>query len=235
MPVSIIEREVWSAKPAVGGYVTHQPTRITVHHFGGLLTSAWKGADTVRATQKGHMDPPVKDASGKRIGGGRGWKDIGYHFIIGPDGTVWRGRPERVVGSHVADKNTGNLGISVYGNFMKENVPQPAIDALAELLADLSTRHSIPIDKIYGHKDQQSTDCPGNALYALLPEIRKAAAAIQATGRGQQQPTPFQQRFEPEETPKGPEITKVAAAGLVGQGLTIALLTVIVVMLATRD
>jgi hypothetical protein len=234
MAVSVIERHVWSARPAKGGYVTHTPTRITVHHFGGLLSSQWRGADTVRRAQKGHMDPPIKNASGKRVGGGRGWKDIGYHFVIGPDGTIWRGRPERVVGAHVARKNTGNIGVSVYGNFMKENVPEKALDSLVDLLAELSERHNIPLERIYGHKDQQATSCPGTALYKMLPQIREAVAAVQSFGRGQTKTSPYQARFTPP-AKTSPNVTAVAKAGLVGQGMTVALLTVIVIMLATRN
>src|SRR6185312_15400647 len=39
--------------------------------------------------------------------------------------------------------------------------------------------------RIAGHRDADSTDCPGNALYALLPQIRRAVAALMPAPRDQ--------------------------------------------------
>lgn len=53
-----------------------------------------------------HMDPPPK---------GRGWRDIGYHWLIDRDGTVLNGRKPEVIGAHVEGHNAGTLGISLFG------------------------------------------------------------------------------------------------------------------------
>ena len=45
----------------------------------------------------------------------RGWKDIGYHWLIDRDGTVAAGRAETVIGAHVAKHNAGTIGISLFG------------------------------------------------------------------------------------------------------------------------
>jgi hypothetical protein len=45
----------------------------------------------------------------------RGWKDIGYHFLIDRDGTVAKGRPVEQVGAHTMDHNVGSIGISLFG------------------------------------------------------------------------------------------------------------------------
>src|SRR5688572_7400522 len=52
----------------------------------------------------------------------RRWADIGYHYLIGKEGTVYEGRPIDVRGVHVGGHNMGTLGICLLGNFM-ETVP----------------------------------------------------------------------------------------------------------------
>jgi N-acetylmuramoyl-L-alanine amidase len=41
----------------------------------------------------------------------RGWKDIGYHHVIAPDGTAAIGRPETVIGAGVEGHNRGVIHI----------------------------------------------------------------------------------------------------------------------------
>jgi peptidoglycan hydrolase-like protein with peptidoglycan-binding domain len=44
----------------------------------------------------------------------RGWSDIGYHYLVYPDGRVMLGRPVGQVGSHVAGHNTGTIGVLLW-------------------------------------------------------------------------------------------------------------------------
>ena len=51
----------------------------------------------------------------------RGWRDVGYHFIIGngthsPDGCLERGRPEGFRGAHAKGANEFSLGICLVGD-----------------------------------------------------------------------------------------------------------------------
>jgi N-acetylmuramoyl-L-alanine amidase len=41
----------------------------------------------------------------------RGFKDIGYHYVIRRDGKIERGRPEQQVGAHVQGFNAHSIGI----------------------------------------------------------------------------------------------------------------------------
>lgn len=45
----------------------------------------------------------------------RGFSDIGYHFIIGLNGEVRRGRPTAIAGAHCTGHNTRSIGISYVG------------------------------------------------------------------------------------------------------------------------
>jgi len=46
---------------------------------------------------------------------GRGWSDVGYHYLIDLDGTVVEGRPIEKAGAHVKGHNANSVGISLFG------------------------------------------------------------------------------------------------------------------------
>jgi N-acetyl-anhydromuramyl-L-alanine amidase AmpD len=103
--------------------------------------------------------PPAADIGAKEIRQwhrGRGFTDIGYHYVIRRDGTLETGRPENVVGAHVQGYNSTSIGICLVGGVDQKNVPQdnftPAqFAALAELLRGLAAKH--PRASVRGHRD----------------------------------------------------------------------------------
>ena len=99
----------------------------------------------------------------------RKWANgFGYHFLIGngngyPDGKVYASKrwKEQMIGAHVANMNTGSIGICLVGNF-EETVPtEKAIAALKGLLIALKDKTGLGEDVIMGHKDLGRSDCPG--------------------------------------------------------------------------
>lgn len=97
----------------------------------------------------------------------RGWRDVGYHYVIRRDGTVEQGRAEHVQGAHVGGHNRGNLGVCMAGGVKDdgetpENNFTPAQwDALRSLLTDLHERYPEAI--IMGHNGfpgHESRGCP---------------------------------------------------------------------------
>ncbi len=100
-----------------------------------------------------------------------GWKDVGYHFIIGNgsltgDGEIEDGRPEWAVGAHARGFNDASIGVCLVGNF--EDAPPGARqkDSLRSLLAGLMTRHSISGDAVFLHREVKGcrTACPGGCF-----------------------------------------------------------------------
>lgn len=45
----------------------------------------------------------------------RGWKGVGYHYVIEADGTIREGRPINEIGAHVAGSNAKTIGICMVG------------------------------------------------------------------------------------------------------------------------
>lgn len=96
----------------------------------------------------------------------RGWKDIGYHFLIDRDGTLALGRPIDQVGAHTQNHNTGTIGISMFGGFgsaatdsFSDNFTPEQDKALRALIKDLSALYKIK--KVSGHNEYAAKACPG--------------------------------------------------------------------------
>lgn len=118
----------------------------------------------------------------------KGWGDIGYNFIIDPKGNIYEGRygGDNVVAAHAGGANTGSIGIAVLGNYETSPVPDTVKNSLTALIKQEAAKYNIDttgksmfrgeyIDNVIGHRDVMATTCPGKYLYAMLPEIRKAA------------------------------------------------------------
>ena len=76
----------------------------------------------------------------------RGWKTVGYHYLVLLDGTIQRGRPEEMVGAHCKNRNQHSIGVCYVGGLSAEGRPKdtrtPAQKAaLRSLLTDLKHRY----------------------------------------------------------------------------------------------
>jgi hypothetical protein len=134
-----------------------------------------------------------------------GWNDIGYNFLVDKYGQIFEGRgggiDQAVIGAQAEGWNRLSTGVANLGTFSDIAQTPQALDAIERLLAWKMTLHAIPCEgtvvvtsgggstnrypygtqvtmqRISGHRDGCSTECPGNALYAQLPEIRSGATA----------------------------------------------------------
>lgn len=96
----------------------------------------------------------------------RGWRDIGYHFLIDRDGTVVVGRPLDQTGSHTKGRNTGTIGIALFGGHgssaddkFSENFTPEQDRALRGLIDRLRAQHG-PLN-LSGHNQWAAKACPG--------------------------------------------------------------------------
>lgn len=130
---------------------------------------------------------------------GRGWDELGYHFVIGngtdtPDGYVEVGSRwlKQKRGSHTKSAdgffNEHGIGICVVGDFENSGQgPSPAqMESLHRLMTFLMTRYCMKVDNLYCHREVPGNDtvCPGkNFPMAELREWVKCSPEIQAAGK----------------------------------------------------
>lgn len=124
----------------------------------------------------------------------RGWDDIGYNFLVAPNGDLFGGRDPQgvadiddVMGAHYCAKNSNTMGICMMGDYTSENISDTAQGSLVHLLtwklykSALNTSDSFIhpentgeyLATIVGHRDGCATACPGNTFYPSLSKLRK--------------------------------------------------------------
>jgi hypothetical protein len=132
-----------------------------------------------------------------------GWNDIGYNFLVDKYGQVFEGRAggidQAVIGAQAQGYNSVSTGIACIGTFTAEPQSEAGLEALAHLIGWKLSLHGVPtegtvvvssrggptnrypsgtpvtLERIPGHRDGDSTSCPGDALYAQLPDLRARA------------------------------------------------------------
>ena len=92
---------------------------------------------------------------------GRGWSDVGYHYIILLDGQIQKGREDKIQGAHVGGHNSNSIGICYIGGghgVDTRTTPQKA--SLVHLIATL--RRLYPDSVVLGHRDFEGVKkkCP---------------------------------------------------------------------------
>ncbi len=138
----------------------------------------------------------------------RGWNDIGYNFVIDAFGRIFEARAggidEPVCGAQAGGYNLVSSGVAVLGSFSATPISPSARHALTRLLAWKLSLHGVPtqrrvrvrvnpagavysryparalvsLPRIAGHRDGDSTDCPGDALYSQLQGVRAEAQSL---------------------------------------------------------
>lgn len=150
-------------------------THLIVHHSAGSNTSAnWPAV--VLSIWNSHVNT-------------NGWSDIGYNWLIDPNGVLYEGRGggNNVVGAHFCGFNGGTMGTCMLGTYTTQSISDTARKKLVEILAwkccnsnlnpltsAFHASSGLTINRISGHRDGCSTECPGNMTYNDLPNIRTA-------------------------------------------------------------
>lgn len=94
----------------------------------------------------------------------RGWKDIGYHFVIRRDGEIEMGRPLDVVGAHCEGHNTDSVGTCLVGRVAFAPVQLKALEKLDKMLRAL-----FPGITLYGHREfNTNKTCPNCDVHEVL-------------------------------------------------------------------
>ncbi|ASU83591.1 MarR family transcriptional regulator [Nocardiopsis gilva YIM 90087] len=143
--VTIISRSAWGARSPRARATTSWDARtgVTVHYSFGSPTQ------TPRQIQDFHMDS-------------NGWSDIGYNFLVDTLGNAYEGRGWLVIGAHAAPYNTSHIGVCFIGS---DGDATPAAKRAIRAICDEADRRAGRALPRSGHRDLNSTSCPGDDLY----------------------------------------------------------------------
>lgn len=144
---------------------TITPAGIVIHH------------SAVPPSQGGReVDAAAIDALHRRRGFGIFYwgrtYHVGYHYVILPDGTVEKGRPDGCRGAHTAGYNN-YIGVCLVGNFSSgtgasdashvEDPTEAQLKALVELCRRVQNEYRIPARNVITHRQVNAgTECPGD-------------------------------------------------------------------------
>ena len=202
---SIVRRSAWGADESL---VTCRPDVSTsvvagvVHHTAS--TNAYSAAD-VPGLLRGFLAYHTRPESA----GGRGWCDIGYNFLVDRFGRIFEGRAgsidQTVVGVHTGGFNSRTVGVAAVGEYGAAGTPVEMLEAISQTFAWKFAQLRVPgsgsvtlvsgggaskypagttvvMPTIFGHRDAQTTSCPGQNLYGSLPSIRARVSQLVDVG-----------------------------------------------------
>ncbi|MFC6997242.1 N-acetylmuramoyl-L-alanine amidase [Rufibacter roseus] len=183
----VIPTSVWRAglaEPTWGTTYT-KTENIAVHHGASANISTYEQAvTTIRQYYLLHRNT-------------NGWGDIGYNYLIGPEGSIFQGREVKpgtsftsdyIMGAHLCAMNSNSMGICIMGDFTNVLPSAKALESLYKLIKWKAKKDNIDINgtdlhpntptatkpqnripTIIGHREGPcATACPGNALYNYL-------------------------------------------------------------------
>ncbi|MBD3281023.1 S8 family serine peptidase, partial [Candidatus Dojkabacteria bacterium] len=159
--LNIIKREEWGA-PTLSTWEDPEITdinTIVVHH---TVTPTTNPSSVVKSIHDYHAYT-------------LGWLDIGYNYVIDTYGNIYEGRAggNGVRGAHSVP-NSNTIGIAILGNYENQSPTSQSKLALTKLIDTLSKVNNFDLvwgSSVVGHKDRNSTACPGGKLYPQLSGI----------------------------------------------------------------
>ncbi len=141
-----------------------------------------------------------------------GWNDLGYNFLVDRYGQVFEGRAGgidlAIVGAQAQGYNSVSTGVSCLGTFSDVAQTEEGMEALAQLIGWKLSLHAVPVtgqvtvtsaggeanrypagravtfERISGHRDGNTTECPGDVLYGQLADLRVRAGRYATAAAG---------------------------------------------------
>ncbi|CAF1002215.1 unnamed protein product [Rotaria magnacalcarata] len=103
---------------------------------------------------------------------GRGWVDIGYHFLVGENGKAYEGRGWNREAAHSLEWNNDAYGICIIGNFTMASPNEKASNAIRSLIdCGVKSGHVKENYYVITHRQSQRpgyTECPGDGALGVL-------------------------------------------------------------------
>ncbi|MEV7939710.1 N-acetylmuramoyl-L-alanine amidase [Kitasatospora sp. NPDC088264] len=176
---TVADTAAWGARPSSipVNVLAGVPDKVIVHHTATPNVTDYSQAaafSLARSMQTYQMDS-------------EGWIDTGQHFTISRGAYVLEGRhnslstlrggAQHVESAHCTAQNTVAIGIENEGTYTTVDPRGEQYAALVDLITYICRQYGLRAYQIYGHRDFNNTECPGDRLYALIPQLRRDVAA----------------------------------------------------------
>lgn len=105
----------------------------------------------------------------------RGFNTIGYHYLIGLNGELWKGRNELTIGAHCIGHNSYSIGVcyvgglAIDGKTAKDTRTGAQKVSLEKLIRELKLKY--PYATIHGHNEFAAKACPSFNVKAWCKNI----------------------------------------------------------------
>ena len=109
----------------------------------------------------------------------RGFKKIGYHYVIDLDGTIEKGREETEIGAHATGHNSKSLGICYIGGVAKDGkTPKDTCtkeqkQSMYELVDKLMKKYNLTLKQVHGHYEFANKACPSFKIEKFRQEFNE--------------------------------------------------------------
>lgn len=158
------------ARRIIADDVPRRPIRMVIwHHFWKPAAGDYRGYQTMRGIWRYHVHR-------------RRWKDVGYNWLFGPDGSIWTGRSLQRHGAHCIGHNSDSVGLGMCLNGDEEVLARfPKMErAVFDITIALCKQYALDEDDLHFHRDFARKSCPGKLLNR--DEYRERLGVLLATG-----------------------------------------------------
>lgn len=110
----------------------------------------------------------------------RGWKCVGYNWVLPLNGIPQKGRDEELIPAHTVGHNANSIGICYIGGMDKQNkkakdtrTPEQRF-GLFKLVSELLDKYNLTENDVYGHYEFTKTkQCPSFDMDIFRKELKE--------------------------------------------------------------
>ncbi|WP_192822000.1 N-acetylmuramoyl-L-alanine amidase [Rufibacter sp. LB8] len=170
--IQVVPPSVWRTGLIQPNYTPGFSTTnvIAVHHGDSPNTAPTyeEGLRVLRSYYNHHTSPS-----------GNNWSDIGYNYLIGPDGTIFLGREklasqtgtgqesDKIIAAHLCAKNTNTMGICLIGRYTSEMPTAKTLESLYKLIKWKAAKDNIDLNSKVLHPVNPTS----SQTQALIPRL----------------------------------------------------------------
>jgi hypothetical protein len=116
-------------------------SRITFHHTGSDVTP--QAVDELQTNHEPFLHHLQREVAHGFHAEKYDFGDVGYHFLIGEDGTIYEGRPLSYQGAHVWHHDPANIGVAFLGDYSSKGFSDAQIHSARALIRVLNHAYGI--------------------------------------------------------------------------------------------